>query len=125
MERLSLTEYRECVSRNPELSAIIRKDEKQLLLISDMEYGGDKECLRIENMFFDLDTNLPFHESIVECRDRYAGGITFPLENCSSFDEAFNFFVEQSDVNSYWLVDDDTWGNVAGLDFDEIFVVAQ
>ena len=125
MERLSLTEYRECVSRNPELSAIIRKDEKQLLLISDMEYGGDKECLRIENMFFDLDTNLPFHESIVECRDRYAGGITFPLENCSSFDEAFNFFVEQSDVNSYWLVDDDTWGNIADLDFDEIFVVAQ
>ena len=125
MKKLLLTEYREYVSRTPELAAIIRKDEKCLLLISDMEYGGDQEFLRIENMLFDLDTNLPFHESIVECRDRYAGGITFPLENCSSFEEAFDFFVEQSDCKSYWLVDDDTWGNIAGLDFDEIFVVVQ
>ena len=125
MKKLALTEYREYVSRTPELAAIIRKDENCLLLISDMEYGGDQEFLRIENMLFDLDTNLPFHDSIVECRDRYAGGITFPSENCSSFEEAFDFFVEQFGCKSYWLVDDDTWGDIANLDFDEIFIVVQ
>lgn len=81
-------EYKHHVSVNPELAAILRKEENTLVLISDMEYGGDEERLRIEHMFFELDMSIPFSESIVACREQYAGGITFPVENCDSFDTA-------------------------------------
>ncbi len=125
MKRLALEEYKHYVSVNPELAAILRKEENSIVLISDMEYGGDAERLRIEHMFFELDMSMPFSESIVACRDRYAGGITFPIENCDSFDAAFSFFVDQSDSMEYWLIDNTLWKEIATLEFDEIFVVAQ
>ena len=123
MIELSLREYKEYVSCNPELAAIIRKNGNHLQLISNIEHIVDQELFRVENMSFCLNLNLPFSESVVECRGRYAGGITFPLENCSSFDEVFCFFVEQSESQSYWLINDDTWTDVLEIDFFEAFVV--
>lgn len=123
MVKLSLEEYRRYAYLNPELVAIVMKEGNSLLLISDMEYGGENEKLRVENMCFELDMTLSFRESIVECRGRYAGGVTFPLENCSTFDEAFGFFLEQSASQNFYLIDDDTWRNIICLDFDEAFVV--
>lgn len=124
MRKLTLEEYKHQVSVNPELAAILRKEENALVLISDIEYGGAEERLRIEHMFFELDTSIPFSESIVACRDQYAGGITFPVENCDCFDTAFSAFLEQSGATEFWLLDNALWRDVATLDFDEIFVVA-
>lgn len=38
MKKLTLEEYKHYVSVNPELAAILRKEENTLVLISDMEY---------------------------------------------------------------------------------------
>lgn len=123
MRELSASDYKKYAAADPELIAIIRKSENRIILISDMEYEGDNGLLRIENMFFELDITTPFSVSVVACRGQYAGGITFPIENCHSFDKAFSFFIEQSDSKHYWLIDDKSWGSIINLDFDEAFIV--
>ncbi|MBE7064326.1 MAG: hypothetical protein E7384_00705 [Ruminococcaceae bacterium] len=123
MTELSLNDYKKYVSYNPENTALIRKSENTLILLSDMEYGGEYALLRIEKMFFDLDTTKPFSESIVDCRSHYLGGITFELEDCTSFDDAFSFFINQSNSKNYWLIENNSWGEILNLDFHETFVI--
>ncbi|MBR6986272.1 MAG: hypothetical protein IKH75_22650 [Ruminococcus sp.] len=55
---------------------LIKIDNKIPYLQSDIEYGGDIGIC-IELMDFILDSSLSFLEANDECRNIYAGGITF------------------------------------------------
>lgn len=123
MKKILRAEYKRCAKLNPEFIALVRKQNKSIFLISDMEFSGDEQLLRVERMFFELDNRLPFTIGNVECRGRYVGGITFPIEQCTSFDEAFSVFIQQSSSNSFWLIDDKNWGNIIDVDFFEAFLV--
>lgn len=55
---------------------LIQTDNGKVYLLSDIEYGGDMG-LRIEMMYFEMNTERPFSTANSECRGHYTGGITF------------------------------------------------
>ncbi len=110
---------------NPEIVALVQKQGKSIFLISDMEFAGDNQLLRVESMFFELDKTLSFTTSIVECRGRYAGGITFPIERCASFEGAFSVFTQQSSSKNFWLIDNKSWKDIIDVDFFEAFIAIE
>lgn len=125
MKKLLRAEYEDYARLNPEIVALIQKQGESIFLISDMEFAGDSQLLRVESMFFELDKALSFTTSIVECRGRYAGGITFPIERCASFEEAFSVFIQQSSSKNFWLIDNKSWKDIIDADFFEAFIAIE
>ena len=122
MIRTNISEFKKHSQAHPEQTALLRKLDNKIYLLSDIEYGGDNEQLQIEWMHFELDTSIPFDTSLLKCRDEYAGGITYPLENCESFEICLSEFIEQSSTNEFWLIDNENWSEISTIDFYEAFV---
>ena len=73
MQEVTREEYVKNITDYEKLHLIIVEDDK-IFLRADIE---DEENLRIEMMYFEMDTSLNFTNANSECRGRYAGGIYF------------------------------------------------
>ncbi len=73
MQEVTREEYVKNITDYEKLHLIIVEDDK-IFLRADIE---DEENLRIEMMYFEMDTSLNFGDANSECRGRYAGGIYF------------------------------------------------
>jgi len=73
MKEVTREEYIKNITDYEKLQLIIVEDDK-IFLRADIEY---EEVLRIEMMYFEMDTSLNFGDANSECRGRYAGGIYF------------------------------------------------
>lgn len=85
MVKLTEKQFKEYAKANPENIALIRKNNMNLMLISDIECCENNCLFRIEQMSFKLDIEIAFLESMVDCRGYYAGGITYIFEEGQSF----------------------------------------
>ena len=56
---------------------LIKTQNGKIYLLADMEYGGDYQQARIEQMNFELNIALKISEAVNECRECYNGGIYF------------------------------------------------
>ena len=75
MQAVTREEYIKNITDYENLYLIIVEDDK-IFLRADIE---DAEVLRIEMMYFEMDTSLNFLEANSECRGRYSGGIYFEI----------------------------------------------
>ena len=84
MRRLEKEEYIEYIRTNPEYAALIEIENGKVFLKSDMEFHGSQQFLCVECMCFQLNNSKNLLRDLEECRSSYAGGITFPIENCEN-----------------------------------------
>lgn len=75
MQELSKEQYISTIS-DLEKIYLVELVNDRMYLLSDIEKGGDIG-LRIENMFFEMNTLLGFQKANRECRGNYSGGISF------------------------------------------------
>lgn len=73
MQEVTREDYVKNITDYEKLYLIIVEDD-EIFLRADIE---DEENLRIEMMYFEMDTSLNFTNANSECRGRYAGGIHF------------------------------------------------
>ena len=73
MKEVTREGYVKNITDYEKLHLIIVEDDK-IFLRADIE---NEEVLRIEMMYFEMDTSLNFTNANSECRGRYAGGIYF------------------------------------------------
>lgn len=73
MQEVTREDYVKNITDYEKLYLII-VDDDEIFLRADIE---DEENLRIEMMYFEMDTSLNFGDANLECRGRYAGGIHF------------------------------------------------
>ena len=73
MREISIESYVKNICDYEKLYLILI-DYDKVFLCADIE---NEENLRIEMMYFEMDTSLNFFESNSECRGRYSGGIYF------------------------------------------------
>lgn len=104
MRRLEKEEYIEYIRTNPEYAALIEIENGKVFLKSDMEFHGSQQFLCVECMCFQLNNSKNLLRDLEECRSSYAGGITFPIENCENENAAIEIFMQQSNSDVYILV---------------------
>ncbi len=73
MQELTQAQYLQNIADYEKLYLIITENDK-VFLRADIE---NAETLRIEMMYFEMDTSLTFWEANSECRGNYAGKIFF------------------------------------------------
>ena len=105
---------------------LIAVDGGRVFLRADIERGGEVG-LRIETMNFELDTAFGFWQANVDCRGRYAGGISFiEYEN---YDEAesrvMDDFVGIADRATFVYCGDGELKNIASVCPDGAFLYAR
>ena len=110
MQELTRQQYIENISDYEKLYLLITTDDK-VFLRADIE---NEEILRIEMMYFELNTSLTFWEANSECRGKYAGKIFFEeYENNKIAEEnILQDFLAMYDDAIFLLCDNDELKNI-------------
>ena len=110
MQELTKIQYIKSVTDYEKLYLVISDDES-IFLRADIE---NEENLRIEMMYFELNTAFSFSLANSECRERYAGKIYF-IEYDSDEEAEKNIlkdFLSLSDNAIFLLCEDDELKNI-------------